>query len=226
MKGNRGITLLELLVAMVLFSLLSVAVLMSLGTGISSLDRLRAHVAESRREVGAERTLELLLAGMMRVDASYVQPGAATPQTVSFFQGDPQTMRFVTVHSLEQGSRGVPRLVELTVIPGEGGKGVRLVMNERPYPGPYAAGMLIMGGFPGPAGGPLVLQFAPVTTGTGTFILADQLESCNFFYQQRQRLQVAWNAKWPLTTLPRAIRIDMKPRPSVTANIRVQPNEF
>lgn len=227
MKGNRGITLIELLVAMVLFSLLSVAVLTSLGVGIGSLDRLRSHVAQSRREIGAERTLELMLAGMMKVDASFQQPGTGSLQTVNFFQGDPQTMRFVTLHSLEESARGVPRLVELTVIPRAQGGGVRLVMNERPYPGPFATGMLIGGAFPNPMGGQSILQFVPVSTGAGTFILADQLVSCNFFYQERRQQGVAqWNSKWPYASLPMAVRIEMNPRQTVTSDIRVQPYVF
>lgn len=226
MRGNRGVTLLELLVAMVLFSLLSVAVFTSLGTGLSSLERLRNYVAESRREVGAERTLELLLAGMMQMDVSFTSPGTTGFQTMNFFQGDPQTMRFVTLHSLEEASRGVPRLVELAVIPREQGGGVRLVMNERPYPGPYAAGMLIGGLSPNPLGGPAILQFLPVSTGPATFILADKLNSCDFFYQERRRLNSQWTTKWPYPRLPMAVRIEMSPRPSVTAMIRVQPNEF
>ncbi len=227
MRGRRGVTLIELLVAITLFSFLSAAVLMSLRTGLSSLDRLRERVASSRREQGAERAIELMLAGAMRMDVQYQQPGISGLTTANFFQGDLQTMRFVTIHSLEQSSRGVPQLVELTVVPREQRDGVRLVMNERPYPGPIGAGMLIGGSFPNPGGQGNTLQFLPVSIGPRTFILADNLQTCRFFYMERlQYDEVRWNAKWPHAYLPRAIRVEMNPRQTVTSVIHVQQQEF
>lgn len=223
MKGRRGVTLLELLVAITLFSLLSAAVLMSLRTGLGSLDRLRGRVADSRREIGAERSLELMLAGIMRVNAQYQQPGVSNLSTTPFFQGDPQTMRFVTIHSLEESTRGVPRLVELTVVPREQGGGVRLVMNERPYPGPILAGTLIGGSFPNPSGPGNVLQFVPVSIGPGSFVLADRLDRCSFFYQEAISFDtVRWTPRWTQGYLPRAIRVDMSPRQAVTAKVHIQ----
>ena len=52
------------------------------------------------------------------------------------FQGDPQTMRFVSSYSLTEAARGLPRLLEYQVIPGEDGNSVRLVVNEIVYTGP------------------------------------------------------------------------------------------
>ena len=44
-KRQRGVTLLELLVAMTLFSLLSVGVFASLRTGLTTLDKTRTRVS-------------------------------------------------------------------------------------------------------------------------------------------------------------------------------------
>ena len=54
-------------------------------------------------------------------------------------------MRFVSSYSLQQGARGLPRILEFQVIRGEEGKGVRLVVNEQPYTGPRSAGFFVLG---------------------------------------------------------------------------------
>ena len=42
-------------------------------------------------------------------------------------------MRLVSTFSLQQGWRGPAEILEMFVIPGEDGEGVRLVVNETPY---------------------------------------------------------------------------------------------
>ncbi len=221
----RGVTLIELLVAMTLFSLLSAAVLFSLRTGIGSLERVREHTISSRRKIGAQRSLELMLASITRATAQFVQPGNSTPQAAFFFQGDPATMRFVSHYSLQDGARTAPRLVELTVIPALE-QGVRLVMNEMPYPGPVAAGTRIAGMFPNPAGGQS-LAFHPVSIGPATFVVADRLPSCRFFYLEKPVPERGvWMNHWSGFELPKAIRIVMGDGRAVTAPIYVAPTTF
>ena len=69
--------------------------------------------------------------------------GGGTP--AQFFQGEPETMRLVSTFSLQGAWRGQPQILEIFVIPGAEGRGVRLVVNEIPYQGPLTAGRLCLG---------------------------------------------------------------------------------
>jgi prepilin-type N-terminal cleavage/methylation domain-containing protein len=223
-RQRRGVTLLELLVAMSLFSLLSVAVFYSLRTGIGSLDRVRSAVADSRRQAGAQRSLELMLAGITLTGAQYFEQGQATGRNTFFFQGDGAAMRFVSNYSLTQGSRTPPQLIELAVAPHPEG-GVRLLLNERPYPGPQILGALIMGSFPDPEGG-VSLRFLPVAIGPSSFVVADRLPACRFLYLERIFPDGdVWRERWRQTILPKAIRIEMGTR-VITAPVYVSPSDI
>ncbi len=75
-----------------------------------------------------------------------VPPHSKGPaDAISFFQGQPQSMRMVSTYSLQEAWRGQPRILEFQVIPGEEGRGVRLMVNEYPYTGPLAAGQSCVG---------------------------------------------------------------------------------
>ena len=56
-----------------------------------------------------------------------------------------QIMRWSRTFSLQEAWRGQPQILELFVIPGENGEGVRLVVNEIPYTGPVGAGTAVPG---------------------------------------------------------------------------------
>jgi prepilin-type N-terminal cleavage/methylation domain-containing protein len=197
MRRNAGVTLIELLVAMTLFSLLSVAAFFSLRTGISTLDRTREHVAQSRRQLGAQRAIERIFAGMTPVLAQYERE-----RTEMFFQGQPGQIRFCTMHSLEGGVRGAPTIVELALYQN------KLIVNELPYLGPVSAGARI----------------GPVMAGPRSFVLADNLPVGGaFFYLDRgpQENPDLWRREWPHGYLPRAIRVDLGPERKITAAIYV-----
>lgn len=223
-RQRRGVTLLELLVAMSLFSLLSLGVFFSLRTGLASLDRVRERVADSRRQAGAQRSLELMLAGIALSRAQYLEPGQAAGLDTYFFQGDAAAMRFVSNYSLEQGSRTPPQLIELAVAPHPEG-GVRLLLNERPYPGPQIAGMLILGSALDPDG-IRSLRFRPVEIGPRSFVVADRLPACRFWYLERVIPDGdIWRERWRQPSLPKAIRIEMGAR-TVTAPVYVSLTEI
>ena len=213
MSRRRGVTLIELLVAMTLFSLLSAAVLYSLRTGLNSLSRVRDRVAQSRREIGAERAFDLLISGMMRTTAFYQQPGQATVSQAFFFQGEPRLMRFVTANSIEQGVRGQPQVVEVAVVPREKNDGFRLVVQERPYTSPFVPGAFILGQFLDPVLGYPVMQFRPFAGSGRLFVLADRLRSARFEYLERLDFTPSvWRAQWIQTAYwPAAVRVVQEP---------------
>jgi len=221
--GRRGVTLIELLVAMTLFSLLSAAVLVSLRTGLGSLDRAHERIARSRREIGAERAFELLVSGMMRATAYYQQPGQADLAQTFFFQGDPQLMRFVSANSLEGGPRGRPQVVEVAVIPREGNDGVRLVVQERPYRSPFVPGALVVGQVFDPLIGYPVMRFQPFVGGERLFVLADRLRSARLEYLEKLDFTPpVWRSQWIQTAYwPAAVRVIAEPRQTLWSEIHV-----
>ena len=121
-----------------------------------------------------------------------------------FFQGEPEVLRLVSTFSLQGAWRGQPQILEIFVIPGAEGRGVRLVVNEIPYQGPSAAAACacLRASF-----------FAPVP-GPNSFVLADKLAFCRFTYLDQpedQTLPLRWFPRFVGPTWPQAVRIEMAP---------------
>ncbi len=211
--GRAGVTLIELLIAVSLLSLLSAGILMALHVGINAMEKADRRLIDNRRAAGAQRALEQQIAGLVPVAADCVPGPEQAPIRVPFFEGSPSTMRFVSSYSLEEASRGYPRILEFQVIPGERGEGVRLVVNERLYTGPLSTGALCVGLGPGPVPGIVIPRFRPVETGPQSFVLADRLAYCRFSYLETPPPPDPdrWVPLWGLPQLPSAVRIDMAP---------------
>jgi type II secretory pathway pseudopilin PulG len=203
---ERGITLLEVLIAVTLLSLLSVAMFLAMRIGLNSYERAGRRLMDSRRVAGAQRILQGEMEGLVPVFATCLSaaggpgPGAKT----LFFEGQPEVMRLVSTFSVNQGWRGQPQILEIFVILGENGRGVRLVANETPYTGPVGAGRFCTG----------PRQFLPVDAGPKSFVLADKLAYCHFAYLAPAPAVLQppiWRDIWILDTWPLAVRIDMAP---------------
>jgi prepilin-type N-terminal cleavage/methylation domain-containing protein len=225
-KREAGVTLIEVLIAVTLLSMLSVAMLFAMRTGLNTYIKATDKLMDNRRLAGAHRVLTQQIEGLMPISV----PCAGTPQPVlgsfSFFEGESQSMRFVTAFSLQGGWRGQPQIDEFAVVPGEEGRGVRLVVNELPYSGPIEAGRLCTGAVPDPVTRFPRPQFAPVTAGPASFVLADQLEYCRISYYSPGPPVAGvpvwtWNPQWAAAGWPRAIRIEMAPLAADPS--RVQP---
>ena len=118
-------------------------------------------------------------------------------------------MRFVSSYSLEEASRGYPRILEYQVIPGVNNEGVRLVVNELLYSGPDSTGLLCVGPRPGTGG----VLFRPIAVGPNSFVLQDRLAFCRFSYQERLPATVwqRWTPVWVKPEPPNAVRVEMIP---------------
>jgi len=206
-KPETGFTLLELLIAITLFSLLAVVIVVSLRVGLSAMNKVDDRLMNNRRVAGVERILEQQIAGLMPVTADCQNAGDGPPARIAFFQGEPQSMRLTSSYSLQEGSRGLPMILEYLVIAGENGQGVRLVVNEHLYSGPRSTGQFCVPSGPTPS-------FIPIQTGPASFVLADKLAYCRFSFRELRPMPEA--ARWvPLWTqqrmLPNAIRMEMAP---------------
>ncbi len=192
---QRGVTLVELLIAVTLVALLSMGMLFAMRTGLGALSSTNRRLNDNRRVMSVQRILEMQIAGIMPVAANC---GGRR----MYFQGTAETLRFVTSYSMDGGSRGYPRVVEMQVIPGEL-SGVRLVVNTYLYTGPDSALLLC-----GPNG------FMPVQIGAGSFVLADRLAFCRFRYRDivGPDRNPGWFPIWGnAQLLPTGIRVEMTP---------------
>lgn len=220
-RPRSGFTLLELLIAILMVSLLTLSGLYAMRAGFLSLEKTGAKLAEGRRVLGARRVLEQAIVGFLPATAEchggeidVVRRVANTKARGLFFEGTPRTVRFVSTHSLEQAARGAPHILEIAVIPGANGEGVRLIANEHLYWGPLSTGYFCRGPqLPHPVTGQVLLDFFPVQPGPRSYILADRLSAVRFAYRRliAEPPFFAWLPEWPFTGAPTAIRIEMEP---------------
>jgi prepilin-type N-terminal cleavage/methylation domain-containing protein len=227
LPSEAGVTLIEVLIAVSLLSLLSLGILIAMRIGFNTMEKVDSRLLSDRRVSNTRRILESEIAGFTYTSAQW-RPGTPNQRMIPFTQWEPRTMRFVTSYSLQDNWRGRPQIVALQVIPGAGGKGVRLIVNETPYTGAVQAGTMIdsieTDG---------TIHFAPVGAGPESFVLADRLAYCRFSYlvpAPEPPFQV-WQPGWiTRARLPFGIRIDMAPlengspglRPSsVTATLHI-----
>lgn len=233
-SARAGVTLIEILIAITLLSLLATGVLVAMRLGFGTMEKTDAYLSENRRVVNARRIVESEINGFILTSA-YFYPQPTAYVAVPFLQAEPQSMRFVTTYSLNEGLRGRPQIAEMQVISGEKGEGVRLILNETPYTGPVQAGLRVSGLEPDPSGRTLA-HYQLIQAGTGSFVLADRLAYCRFSYLELQ-LQAPfqlWRPAWTLQEkLPLGVRIEMAPLDgsgtrlhvtSVTVPLRVDRN--
>ena len=218
--NQRGVTLLELLIAVSLMSLLSLGVLFSMRVGINAMGKTNDRFLKNRRVLGVEKALTAQIAGLMPVTIEC--PGGQGGKAV-LFQGDPQSMRFVSSYSLQEGARGYPKLLEFTVVAGENGNGVRLIVNELPYSGPFSVRGACVGTQPDPLTGQSAALFMPISPRPDSFVLADKLAGVRFVYRDELPPPVLerWTPKWLANKLPSAIRIEIIPLENSPANLQV-----
>jgi prepilin-type N-terminal cleavage/methylation domain-containing protein len=215
MGRPRGMTLMEVLIAVSLVALLSTGMLFALRAGIGSVESINRHVQTVRKASGAQRILEQQFASLMPVAAPCRVPNVPDSQTRSaFFDGEPNVIRFVSAYSLQEAGRGHPQILELFAIPAEDGNGVRLVVNETLYQSPLTAGMMCMlQSGESPDAVPMLL-FPPPKASPQSFVLADRLARVRFAYQELSRSEPyeSWLPRWIRTdAFPSAVRIDMVP---------------
>ncbi len=204
---KSGLTLIEVLIAVSLLSLLTLGMMWAIRIGLNSMGKANDRLMANRRVTGAQRVLEQQIYGLIPATAEL-----ENRQKLPFFQGEPQSMRFVSSYSLKEASRGHAQVLSFQVIPGETG-GVRLIVNETLYSGSRSAGQFVLGRAFNPDIGRASTRFAAIEPSTNSFVLADKLESCTFSYQElRQRPEYQrWVSVWSLDQWPDAIRIQMSP---------------
>jgi prepilin-type N-terminal cleavage/methylation domain-containing protein len=212
----RGMTLMEVLIAVTLVALLSTGMLYALRAGLGSVETIDRRIEADRKASGAQRILEQEFAHMLPVMAPCRAGAEGLPGgSAAFFDGEPQVMRFVSAYSLEGAARGQAKIVEMFVIPSPDRSGVRLVVNELPYFNPLSAGMLCFQRFDETLTGRPFLTFAPPQPTANSFVLADRLERLSFAYRELPSVAEPggrWTERWmDPSSFPDAVRVDMVP---------------
>jgi hypothetical protein len=213
-RSTAGVTLMEVLIAVTLLSLLTVGMSMAMRVGLNAFSKTDNRLMDNRRVAGAQRVLEQEIQGMMPLVLPCLGGGEGGPsQRFAMFQGEAQVLRMVSTFSLQQAWRGQPLLLELFVIPGEEGRGVRLLVNELPYH-PVQSAQICKGFGSDPATAGITSFTRPEAT-ERSFVLADKLAYCRFSYLQHPKDDLVASAIWlPILAYqgwPRAIRIEMAP---------------
>jgi general secretion pathway protein J len=209
----RGVTLIELLIAVSLLGILSTGMLMALRVGLNALDKTNTKLMANRRSMSVTQILRSQIGGFMPVGADCFPSPGQPPVKIAFFEGRDQSMRLVSSYSLEEAARGLPRVLEFQVIPGEENRGVRLVVNEYEYTGPRNTGSTCVGFAVVPETGVRLPRFAPIAAGPRSFVLADKLAFCRFSYRRvpPPPLPEVWVANWVFPDWPTAVRVEMAP---------------
>lgn len=219
---EAGITLIEVVIAVTLLSMLSIGMLATIRMGFDAQHRTNARLMENRRVAGAQRLLEQQLGGFMPAKGICSGGQETGPTPFPFFEGQPQSMRLVSTYSLQEAWRGQPRILEMQVIAGDEGRGVRLVVNEIPYTGPLSAGQACLGMAPDPVSGQLMPQFRPIQVSAQSFVLADKLAWCRFSYLEPAKPPDVdqWRPDWVIPNWPRGVRVEMAPLEDNPARLR------
>lgn len=219
--ARQGLTLVEILVALALFGLLSVGVFTAFRVGASAWVSTRERLNSDRRVATANQILRLAIEGAVAAEAR-PRPGRETGfRPMPFFWGEGREMRFVTNYTLRGGPRGGLRVAALRV--DDTDDGVRLLWKEEPYLGPYGLGDWIVSVVPDgvrPRGRVVMRPVAEV----GAVVIADQLEAVTFAYlQPAERLgdPGVWLPEWEdPTRFPAGVRINVRPLAEETARLR------
>jgi prepilin-type N-terminal cleavage/methylation domain-containing protein len=223
--SRRGVTLMEVLISITLLALLSGGMLTAMRVALSALGKTDAKLMENRRVAGAQRIIEEEIEGLLpaQVRCTSEAPVPGAPFRIPLFQGEPQSMRFVSTFSLQQAWRGRTNILEFTVIPGEEGRGVRLIVNEVPFTR-TAADQLCIGRSFDPVASVTAPRFRPIEASPSSFVLADKLESCHFLFLEPpndKSFKETWRPLWRAPVWPKAVRIVMVPL--VSDPSRLQP---
>jgi prepilin-type N-terminal cleavage/methylation domain-containing protein len=209
---QTGFTLLELLVAVTVVSLLSTTILFGWRIAANAWGRASELVEEQRRVAATHELLQEQMAAMVPY-SPWVRQGR---QDV-FFQGEPQTARFLSRYSLENRSGSGLYLVEYQMAETLDGT-CQLLFNEIPLRNPEEAGALFTSAEESPAGP--ILRFSPVERTAKTRVLLERLAQCRMEYYRPAESQQPgrWTEQWISrgTELPRgmAIRIESRAEPN------------
>ena len=225
--SERGVTLLELMIAITLVAGLSTGMLMAMRTSLLTYEKTAKRLESNRRFVKTQQMLSDQISAVMPVQGACLGDAGQTVGIPSFLSGTEDTLRLVSSYSIAEGSRGYPQIVEYRVIAEQRGS-VRLVATERPYTGPQST-VPYCGNAPPPPVSSYEFGAQSVAQGAapsgGSYVLAEHLAYCRFSYHepydQNRFVETPWLPLWDKPLLPAGVRIEMRPAAPDTASLSV-----
>lgn len=216
--SQRGVTLLELMIAITLVAGLSTGMLMAMRTSLLTYEKTAKRLESNRRFVKTQQMLSAQIAAVMPVQGACLGDAGQTVGIPSFLSGSEDSLRLVSSYSIAEGSRGYPQIVEYRVIAEQRGI-VRLVATERPYTGPQSTTPYCGNAEPLPPASAYDFAAPPVAPAGpqfgGSYVLAEHLAYCRFSYHepydQNRFIESAWLPLWDKPLLPAGVRIEMRP---------------
>ena len=216
-RSQRGVTLLELMIAITLVAGLSTGMLMAMRTSLLTYEKTAKRLESNRRFVKTQQILSDQISAVMPVQGACLGDAGQTIGIPSFLSGSEDTLRLVSSYSIAEGSRGYPQIVEYRVIAEQRGS-VRLVATERPYTGPQSTTPYCGATQSAPASahqfGAQSVAPAGAESG-GSYVLAEHLAYCRFSYHepydQNRFIETPWLPLWDKPLLPAGVRIEMRP---------------
>jgi prepilin-type N-terminal cleavage/methylation domain-containing protein len=215
--SQRGVTLLELMIAITLVAGLSTGMLMAMRTSLLTYEKTAKRLESNRRFVKIQQILSDQISAVMPVQGACLGDAGQTIGIPSFLSGSEDTLRLVSSYSIAEGSRGYPQIVEYRVIAEQRGS-VRLVATERPYTGPQSTTPYCGATQPPPAA---AYEFgaqpvAPAGAEPGAwYVLAEHLAYCRFSfhepYDQNRFAETPWLPLWDKPLLPAGVHIEIRP---------------
>ena len=119
-RTQSGVTLIELLIAITLVSLLTVGIMFAMRIGLNTLERSNARFIANRRVMGVDRVMHQQLGGFIPVKAECRSAPNQPPAYVPFFHGEPYDDA-LCLHVLARGCG--PRLPACSRIFGDSRRG-------------------------------------------------------------------------------------------------------
>jgi prepilin-type N-terminal cleavage/methylation domain-containing protein len=232
-RSQRGVTLLELMIAITLVAGLSTGMLMAMRTSLLTYEKTAKRLESNRRFVKTQQMLSDQISAVMPVQGVCQGDTGQTIGIPSFLSGGEDVLRLVSSYSIAEGSRGYPQIVEYRVIPEQRGS-VRLVATERPYTGPLSTTPYCGGVSPPPVSSyefgtrsavpSRGAQSVPLASGE-SYVLAEHLAYCRFSYHepynQNRFIETPWLPVWDKPLLPAGVRIEMRSAAPDTGGLSV-----
>jgi len=213
---QAGFTLLELLVAITIVSLLSTTILFGWRIAANAWGRASELVEEQRRVAATDQVLQEQMAAMVPYS-----PWTRQGMQDVFFQGEPRTARFLSRYSLENRAGSGFYLIEYQIAEEMDGT-CELLLNEVSLRNPGEAGGLFISADQSPAGP--ILRFQPVERTAKTRVLLEGLEECRMqYYRPGQSPEPgAWVEQWTSrgVELPRGMAIRIASRAEANEPVR------
>jgi prepilin-type N-terminal cleavage/methylation domain-containing protein len=209
-RNQRGVTLLELMIAVTLVAGLSTGMLMAMRTSLMTYEKTAKKLESNRRFVKTQQILSNQIAAVIPAQGSCLGSEGQTIGVPSFLSGSLDALRLISSYSIAEGARGYPQIVEYQVLSNRRG-GVSLLATEHPYTGPEST-TPFCGSGPAPGG--------------TAYVLAENLAYCRFSYHepydQNTYMETPWLALWAMRPLlPAAVRIEMRPAVAETGGLSV-----